>query len=233
MVHVAVAISGLDLEDLTVEIIFEICRLPGVRIAAAGDDSVLIVPRRVFWRGQMREVDMTRVEEIFGAFGFRVPKDKQKLSTDLRDIVFLGQMPFPVMVENRVKWFWGPTLGRRLFKHHHCLKPQGDLRAWLHGVADMEKRCYPHVPILYDMACSVLDQMEGQKRNTYVDHDAQYKVRMELEGTPHYDDVTVAHVEWYYDVPPGTVREAIAELGVIPQVLMHPIYERMLLTDDC
>jgi hypothetical protein len=34
------------------------------------------------------------------------------------DIVSLGQRPYPVIHDGRKLWKWGPTLGRRLPRHH-------------------------------------------------------------------------------------------------------------------
>jgi hypothetical protein len=239
MIQIAHAVSGIPVEELTPEIVFEICELPGVKIVAAGDDSVVVIPFRLWWRApnELRArwyyTDITRVEYVNSLLGFRVPKEKQIITPDHRRIVFLGQMPFPVVIAGNVEWFWGPTLGRRLFKHHTYLKPTGDLRAWLHGVARMEEICYPHVPILYDQAVAVCTQMAGQKINAFFDPEAEFKPKIDGDHKPHYDQYTIDHVEWYYDLPQGFVKEAIAELGAVPQVLLHPIYTAMLLVDDC
>lgn len=71
----------------------------------------------------------------------------------MRDVVFLGNRPYNLRAPDGTRiWRWGPTLGRRLYKHHWMLDPVGNPYAWLQQVVDMEVQCYSHVPILGTIA---------------------------------------------------------------------------------
>lgn len=71
----------------------------------------------------------------------------------VRDVVFLGNRPYNLRnPDGSRQWQWGPTLGRRLYKHHWMLDPIGNPYAWLQQVVDMEVQCYSHVPILGTLA---------------------------------------------------------------------------------
>ena len=144
--------------------------------------------------------------------------------------MFLGHQPYPV----GGVWYWGPTLARRLFKHHVMLQPTGDLRAWLHGVARMEMLCYPHVPVLYDQAQAVCRQLEGHKVTKYEDRDAQHKAQFSGRGFrfPHYDATTVAHVESMYCLPPGAIEDFVQKLPAIPAMLDHIVLDAFMARDD-
>lgn len=98
----------------------------------------------------------------------------------------------------------------------------------------MEKRCYPHVPVLYDMAVHVLGQLKGHKINDYYDKEAQYKAAFCSDdyAPPPYDDTTVAYVEDLYNVPRGTVSEFIGTFGPIPCMLNHHFIDAMMAVDE-
>jgi hypothetical protein len=203
-----------------------------VYIGAAGDDSVVALPT-VTWINGVRRVTLvnkTSIENAIGTFGFDAPADKVTICSSFSEVVFLGHRPYPV----GGRWYWGPTLARRLYKHHTMLTPHGDLRAWLHGVAQMEAQCYPHVPVLYDMALSVLSQLQGHKINLYHDKEARYKAAFcsaEFSPPP-YDESTVAFVEDLYNVPRGSVEDFKRTLGPIPCMLNHYLIDAMMAVDE-
>ena len=230
-----VVITGKEVADITVEDVMNHKRF--WLLAASGDDSVVALPKSIYLNGVQRHihVDKALVERTIGAFGFDAAADKVNIYDDFSDVVFLGHRPYPVGNGNGGKeWFWGPTLGRRLYKHHHMLNPTGDVRAWLHGVAQMEVINYPHVPILYDMASNVCTQFTGQKVNPFYDKEAAYKASFISDDLipPPYDNITIEHVERVYGMAPGDVRSCISALGSVPQAVDHQALYRCLEVDD-
>jgi hypothetical protein len=100
------------------------------------------------------------VAEAISHFGFEA---EVGTSAHRADAVFLGQRPY----RYHSGWHWGPTLGRRLFKHHCLLAPAVHRSAWLHGVADMEVRAFNHVPVMRQMAGAVCRILHGRKRTKW------------------------------------------------------------------
>jgi hypothetical protein len=235
-----VLVTGKEFETLTLADVR--AALNVILIGAAGDDSVLAVPRTarltpefMLQTEAMKESGTPSkgqmlIEQTIGLFGFDAPTDKAAIFPDPYQIVFLGHRPYPV----GGVWYWGPTLGRRLYKHHTMAMPHGDLRAWLHGVAKMEALCCPHVPILADMSHNILAQLKGHKINTFHDADAVYKPTFSSStwAPPAYDATTVAHVEDVYGLAPGSVNDFIATLGPAPAMLDHYVIDALLALDD-
>jgi hypothetical protein len=220
----AMAITGKELEDL--EIADYVLAMDVCLIAAAGDDSVVVMPRS----HNGREITAEFIDCSIGKFGFDAPHDKATIAPTFEGMVFLGHMPYPVGGD----WFWGPTLARRLYKHHTMLAPHGDLRAWLHGVAKMEKLCYPHVPILADMADVVLAQLKGHKVNAFNPVDAQYKAAFCGPDftPPPYDATTVAYVEGLYGMEAGAIKDFVTHLPPLPAMLDHSVIDALMAVDE-
>jgi len=107
-----------------------------------GDDSLSGFPGAT-------DADRKVVEEFINLCGF---KCKIQVHTRKDEAVFLGSRPYAAVVGGVEALCWGPTLGRRLYKHHYMLRPEPDQLRWLAGIADFERRAYPHVPFLYEMA---------------------------------------------------------------------------------
>ena len=101
------------------------------------------------------------VVELQEWFGLVAGPEKMGCSHREFHAVFLGHRPYPVGGTNN--WAWGPTSGQRLFKHH-VYRGDGNPYSWLHGVAQMVVRCYPHVPILFEQAtrtCEILKKTKA------------------------------------------------------------------------
>lgn len=131
------------------------------RLGVVGDDGLSSLPDTTFLGEPVHsDAFRKRVEENFMALGF-IPK--AYTSDRWQDIVFLGNRLYKV----GGRLYWGPTLGRRLYKHHACIHPLANGFAWLHGVADMERRCFNHVPVLRAMANRTCQLLAGTKRTKY------------------------------------------------------------------
>jgi hypothetical protein len=129
------------------------------RLAVVGDDSVAALPamRRT---GEPWLLAGGAVAEAIAHFGFEA---EVGTSVHRADAVFLGQRPY----RYHSGWHWGPTLGRRLYKHHCLLAPAVHRSAWLLGVADMEVRAFNHVPVMRQMAAAVVRVLAGRKRTKW------------------------------------------------------------------
>lgn len=222
----ATILSGKEIGDLNItdyQDAMDVCL-----IAAAGDDSVVVIPKT--FHGKPVAVTPQKIDKSIGAFGFDAPEDKATILPDFQGMVFLGHMPYPVGGQ----WYWGPTLGRRCYKHHTMLNPHGDVRAWLHGVAKMEALCYPHVPILSDLANKTLAQLKGHKINVYSPSDIAYKAAFSGPGftPPKYDASTVSYVESFYHLTPGSIADFISGLPPLPALLNHPVIDALLAIDE-
>lgn len=219
-----------------------------IRVIGSGDDSVCVVPKT--FRG--RELTQSLWEELMpkyiAKFGFLA---KVEPNPTFAEMVFLGNRAYPVMRGTERQWLWGPTIGRRMVKHHHLYQCDLDPTAVLHGIVDMEAVCYPHVPLLHDSAVSALRILKGQKFNRYQDEEARYKVdfvghldqsskarAQPLESrykTPKYDEVTLQHVCDVYSVDMHELKDAIAMLQAqtcMPAVLSHGVLTAISTKDN-
>jgi len=142
------------------------------RVAVLGDDSVGACPAA--WAGRLQRF----IPSQFALFGFEA---KLKVHPDVRYAVFLGCRPYPTSLG----WRWGPTLGRRIYKHHWALKPQSSPFSWLRGVAHSELLAYPFVPLLREVNLHVMQHTEGQRwdPHSYLHH---------LEGLSRIDSARAA-----------------------------------------
>jgi hypothetical protein len=194
------------------------------KLGVVGDDSLWLmsVP---FTQNQL-ELLCSHIR----SFGFMIDSTKSELSQNPFRCVFLGQRPYPVAG----RWYWGPTLGRRLYKHHWCIYKGGDPYAWLYGVADMEARCYPHVPILGDMGRQVCKVLKGSKKTPYEDPEARHKLSERTERVPDYDVGTLNYVAAGYDIDGETLRDLVRLInGVVrfPFMVDHPATEAFVTQD--
>lgn len=203
--------------------------LEHVMLSANGDDSLLRVPKTC----HVQREDMPAVvQKQIARFGFIATSDKQLITDDPSQIVFLGNTIYPVSG----KWYWGPTLGRRLPKHHVFHEHVGDGMAWLNGVAKMERLVYPHVPVLSDMAQVVTDQLAGCKSHTTARErkERYHKANFELVGLPSYTAETISFVERRYKLAPGELSSLIelVKTCTVPCVINHPVLDRLVAHDD-
>lgn len=210
----AAALSGKSVLQVGVEELREASEK--VRIAVMGDDSLVACSFDV---AEYQE----KILESLRLFGFVV---KSFVTPNLHDVTFLGMMPYPVAGT----YYWGPTIGRRMYKAFWQHDPKGNLPAWTRGTAQQLKLC-ACVPIVYDCACQVDAILAGKKVT---------KIERVTEGygsawtarsapTPQYDDTTL---EWLTRRYPGlTVSALKADVEVIRSVQRLPALIRLRTTD--
>jgi len=150
----AAAYFSVQLEDLSVQQWREFSHLAA--LAVVGDDSLCFCPTTRSDGNPWSETDMRAVSDNIAKSGFIA---KLGWSHRVVDAIFLGNRPYKVAG----RWYWGPTLGRRLFKHHCCISPDANPIAWLHGVARMEATAFPFVPLLGAMAKRTCELLAGKK----------------------------------------------------------------------
>lgn len=237
---------GVQPEEVTSQQVLAV--LDVIRVIGSGDDSVCVVPKTFGGR----ELDQKLWDDLMpiyiAKFGFLA---KVEPNPTFDEMVFLGNRAYPVMQGTRKQWFWGPTIGRRIVKHHHLYQCDLDPTAVLHGIVDMEAVCYPHVPLLHDTALAALRILKGQKFNRYQDADAVYKVDFvgQLDQsatarakplrsrykTPPYDEVTLQHVCDVYSVGLKDLKDAIVMLRrqvCMPAVLTHGVLTAVSIKDN-
>lgn len=206
-------------------------------VGVAGDDSVTAVPRMFRGVPVNLEAFMECYANAIKALGF---KPKLELVSDIRKIVFLGCRLYICEKDGVVRRKWGPTLGRRLYKHHFCLDLIGNPFDWLATVADMEVRCYSHVPILSDIAERVT-AITGKPRplrrvmQQRMKVAEQYAAPIERDHNWHYNEQTLDDLCVVYGVGRqdlADLMDKIKAITTVPYVLSHPVLERFFATDD-
>jgi hypothetical protein len=207
----ACALSGKEPWDLTLADL----RDERYQIAVVGDDSLVACHFDV----DRYRADIIRVVEGFGLVV------KAGTSKEMVDVTFLGQMPYLA----GGKFYWGPTLGRRLYKAFWQAEPLGNLPAWTLGVAK-QLDLYRHVPILSDIARRVIELLQGCK-STSVTADENRPWTTRTEATPDYDSTTLwwlAHRYREYGLAPEAIAADIQEIQGISRL---PAVIRLRTTD--
>lgn len=174
-ISIAAALSGKHVSEVEATDMAraqELCA-----IAVVGDDSLVACSfDAAAYAGP--------IERGIEAFGLKV---KAQHSDELCDMTFLGMMVYPVAGE----LYWGPTIGRRLYKAFWQADPIGHLPAWTKGVA--EQLCmYANVPILYDLALKVKELLP-KVPSTKVRADEHQVWKAKETVNPRWDDQTL---EW-------------------------------------
>jgi len=162
-----------------------------VRIAVVGDDSLVCCDFEV----APLVPDILKGIRSFGLVA------KAGHSSRLCDVTFLGCMPY----KTRAGLFWGPTIGRRLYKAFWQAERGSPLPAWTHGVARQMKmwRC---VPLLGELGVRVCELLEGQA--VFEDRAQEEKVyKTRSAETAPWDDLTV---QWMADRY-GAINKAAVE----------------------
>jgi len=167
----AISICAVDHHTITsaVSSLMLARTLSRVRIAIVGDDSLVFYPTRTLYGKDWLDCGPL-IDLAIATFGL---KCEMSMTSDLEDVVFLACRPYPVMGE----WYWGPTLGRRLYKHHCMLGTDKNPHAWLHGVATMERNCLGFVPVLGSMARQVCHLLRGGKRTELATEEYRFEWR--------------------------------------------------------
>lgn len=201
------------------------------RLAVVGDDSLAACPEATIdglhWASNAARM---RLSNCVARFGF---KAKVGSSPRIVDAVFLGCRPYRAAGD----WWWGPTLGRRLYKHHVCLNTAANPIAWLNGVAEMEALCFGFVPIIGAMARRTKLLLAGRKRTDYKVDPGQ--VDWSTRRAPAQpDDETFRKCAWAYTNAHGVVTPeqlvAIEErIGLVQElpVIMSGL-EHFIVSDD-
>lgn len=214
----------MDLADSELATWLEVSRL-----AIVGDDCLAAVPAACRNGAAWAACD---VAAATAKFGF---KAEVGISHRLVDAVFLGCRPYRV----GGRWLWGPTLGRRLYKHHCCIHPHHDPIAWLRGVARDERDHLGFVPVLGAMARRVMEITSGpitsQRKDPYaIDWTTRRGVpnRPDLET---YQQCAEAYTKGQNVVTVADlleIEEQISSVSELPWVLSHPALTQVLLQDD-
>ncbi len=167
------ALCGRKIEDLTVDDLTHASNL--VKIAVVGDDSLVAC---YFDVSSVKD----RIETNIRRFGLQV---EAFCSSELVDVTFLGMMPYPVAG----RYYWGPTMGRRMYKAYWQRDPVGNLPAWVKGVA-LQLAHYQCVPVMADLNDRVLELLDGHKATVIgVDPDRIWAARG--GKTPRWDSTTL------------------------------------------
>jgi hypothetical protein len=200
-------------------------------VAIVGDDVLAALPPSPV-RGSWAAV-VGELKGHLSRFGFIA---KIGLSPRIQDAVFLGSRPYRVAG----RWIWGPTLGRRLYKHHACIHPQANLTAWLHGICRMERDHLGFVPILGAMARRACELLEGQKRTPW--HPDRYHgfdwATRRAPTMPDHDTYLHCAIAYTNDSGALTVSEILEAEALIEQVTELPAIlncvalDRVVMVDD-
>lgn len=190
-----------------------------VRIAIVGDDSLCCCSFDVTTMAD-------QIQRNLESFGLVV---KAEVSYNLWDVTFLGCMPY----QTRSGLYWGPTIGRRMYKAFWQADPVGHLPAWTKGVAQ-QLALNAHVPILSDIAEKVLSLLSRHTGTPTFDENKPHYNR--AEKTAKWDDLTV---EWmcrrYGGLNPGFFQrdlEVIQQVERLPAVMHSAVVSVCVAVDD-
>lgn len=214
----AAALCGVPVSKLEREHMLVAADL--VDIAIVGDDSLVACKFDV---SKYRSA----VEKNIRSFGLDATVET---SEDLCDVTFLGMMPYPVAGQ----LYWGPTIGRRLYKAFWQREPVGNLAAWSKGVAQ-QLSMFANVPILYECADQVQNLLRGHKVTKVVADENRAWTNVD-QVMPHWDITTV---DWlcrrYHGLTPNMIDRdirTIRRVKRLPAVLHLESLVIILSQDD-
>jgi len=184
-----------------------------LRVAVLGDDSIVFAPRL------KRNHEPWELDEVVAAiadFGFEA---KMKAVDNIFEAVFLGCRPYP----SATGLSWGPTLGRRLFKHHTVpYKPGMDAYAWLRGVSEAESIQFPHVPILREIAEKVNELLQGHSMTPFVPTEGRWVEHREVSVVPCENQYIYKCLAVVYGITRSDMEEfyrLLSQVKTLPVVL--------------
>jgi hypothetical protein len=211
-------------------------------VGIVGDDSLAWLPPSKANGTNYTNDDANAMRDEITRFGLIA---KVAMSQRVEDAVFLGNRPYRV----GDRWYWGPTIGRRIYKHHCRASVTGDPVAWLRGIALFEAQCYGFVPVIGAMARQVLALTAGHAITEYktskYDGDIEWSTR---HAPAQPDRSTYFHAAVAYTQEPnglgwsdGTVgpeelmalEATIATVQTLPAILGGPVLQQIMLVDDC
>lgn len=197
----AAALAGVAVSDLCVE--HFIAASEKVRIAIVGDDSLVACTFDV-------RPYTTKIQSNLEEFGLVV---KAECSLNLWDVTFLGCMPY----QTSKGLYWGPTLGRRMYKAFWQVDDTIHLPAWTKGVAEQMMLC-KHVPLMYEIGVRVAELLKGHSGMALFDENKPYQSR--TGETVRWDASTI---EWMCRRYPGLcAADFSADLMNVNQIRMLP-----------
>lgn len=197
---IAAALGRCEVHEVTREHLHYASQL--VRIGIVGDDSL------VFCSFDVKPLTPMIVKGL-ESFGLSV---KAQCSRDLWDVTFLGCMPYRAGGD----LWWGPTIGRRLYKAFWQVDHTSHPVAWTKGVAE-QMALYACVPVMSELAQRVVRLLPKSSSISAFDEEKPYASR--AAATARWDAETV---EWmcrrYSGLTPGSVERDIAVVGGISRL---------------
>lgn len=196
-----------------------------IALGACGDDSLLICPEEMPEKPFLEEIKR---------LGF-----DPKQSTFVRrpiEVVFLGNRVYPALDPKTGASLaaWGPTIGRRCYKHHSMREFNLTPVAWLRGVSTAELDSYPYVPVLSVVNRKVLELTTGPSiKYEYNEYKCQ---TMDLDNknlTVH--PLTNLLLETMYDINPGSleiIHNKIASVTRLGTVIRDNAMLRIMEVDN-
>lgn len=211
------ALFNVAVGDVTEQQLLAASKL--VRIAVVGDDSL------VAFQIDCRPI-AAQIEKNLESFGLNV---KANTSLNLWDVTFLGCMPYPAGGD----LFWGPTIGRRMYKAFWKADRTGHLTSWARGVAQ-QLSMNQHVPFLCEVGERVFQLTSGHPVSDLSDQDKPWTGR--TLPTKRWDASTV---EWmsrrYPGFSPsmlGTDLRALQSVDRLPCVMHSEVFSVCVTVDE-
>jgi hypothetical protein len=221
---------GIDLELLEPSHVEQFASV--ARLAVVGDDSLVALPKYTA-TGAVWAQQTGLLSTFLKKFGFLA---KVGASERIVDAVFLGCRPYRVANV----WRWGPTLGRRLYKHHCCIHPDANPIAWLNGIANMEAQYLGFVPIIGAMGRQCRALLSGRKVTPWK-ADRYHGLNWSERTAPLYPDADTYHYcALAYTTHHGVVtaqdllavEELVGGVKELPVILGGLTLERILTVDE-
>lgn len=200
------------------------------RMYFVGDDSTVVgPPADAGYSG--------RLERLYARAGLT---SKIEETSDLSKVVFLGHRPYNMRLGNARKWVWGPTLGRRMYKHHFALDVTGDPRSWLQTIVDMESKLFGPLPVLGTMARRV-SELVGRPRKLNkletrrLEEKSRYTMAVAVGTELVADATTFEDLARAYGLSPEALRDLdklCSSIPSVPYLLSHPALDVVMRVDN-
>jgi hypothetical protein len=200
-------------------------------IAVLGDDSITMGPRQDRY-GAPLLVDA--VEATIALAGFEC---KIAVRETFSELVYLGCRPWVTDIGP----VWGPTLGRRLYKHHVQRVPTKRPLQWLAGIVHFESKDYSHLPVLGPIALRTQRILTdaGVKRGFVDFREHKFHYRCADDGTPSpramRTEGTIRQFCKIYGVSASalsSLEDEITGVTVLPSLVQHPVMDRIFEVDE-
>lgn len=195
-----------------------------------GDDSTVVGPPADAGYA-------ARLEALYVEAGLN---SKIEETRDLAKVVFLGHRPYNMRFGQARKWVWGPTLGRRMYKHHFALDVTGDPRSWIQTVAGMEVKLFGPLPVLGTLAKRVAQLVGKPRRLNKVEakkmaEKERYTMSTEVVHGCVADWTTFEDLARAYGLSPEALVDLDRQCSTVPRVpylLSHPALDVIMRVDN-